>query len=381
MFLDRKSLWPHLRRWEEQAADRDGPFRLRFGTLFVADADAAREVLVDPAGNYLSQSGFFRLGRKSLPDEVRSEASRELLRVLARHDLPQSFDLESALGEVTDRHGRLRHQHWGVELLRRYFAPVIAHRRHTEINVLLDTYVTSSVVADDIVGHVLRRSHRTVPAIRAGLAEQLDRLPAPENGAQDLVDLVLGLPGDLTPADRAQLLQRLVLSTVGFTGVTLEWVVVLGIQHGYDIPTVSHTQIQRLVREALRLYPTAWRLIRVAATAHDIAGARVQEGEHVLIGTHAIHRSAAVWDRPLDFCPSRWEQPTDAQRRAYLPFGRGDGMCPANGFAVKALEHLAHLILHSHQGHVHLRTRKPHVRTLLAPPTGWTRLTPAPPPE
>ncbi|MGW6304956.1 cytochrome P450, partial [Streptomyces niveus] len=62
MFLDRRSLWPHLRRWEEQAADRDGPFRLRFGTLFVADADAARDVLVDPAGNYLSQSGFFRLG-------------------------------------------------------------------------------------------------------------------------------------------------------------------------------------------------------------------------------------------------------------------------------------------------------------------------------
>ncbi|WP_405498936.1 cytochrome P450 [Streptomyces niveus] len=319
MFLDRKSLWPQLRRWEEQAADRDGPFRLRFGTLFVADAAAARDVLVDPAGNYLSQSGFFRLGRKSLPDEVRSEASRALLRVLARHDLPQSFDLDPALSEVTDRHGRLRHQHWGVELVRRYFAPVIAHRRHTEINVLVDAYVTSSVVADDIVGHVLRRSHRTVPAIRAGLAEQLDRLRAPEDGAQDLVDLVLGLPVGLTPADRAQLLQRLVLSTVGFTGVTLEWVVMLGIQHGYDTPAVSHAQIQRLVREALRLYPTAWRLIRVAATAHDIAGARVQEGEHVLIGTHAIHRSAAVWDSPLDFCPSRWEQPTDAQRRSYPP--------------------------------------------------------------
>ncbi|MFF2642168.1 WbqC family protein [Streptomyces niveus] len=33
--------------------------------------------------------------------------------------------------------------------------------------------MTSSVVADDIVGHVLRRSHRTVPAIRAGLPGQL----------------------------------------------------------------------------------------------------------------------------------------------------------------------------------------------------------------
>ncbi|MFF8036101.1 cytochrome P450 [Streptomyces sp. NPDC016626] len=376
MFLDRKSLWPQLRRWEEQAADRDGPFRLRFGTLFVADADAARDVLVDSASDYLSQSGFFRLGPEPLSQAVRGEASRELLRVLARHDLASSFDLDSALGEVSDSRGRLRHQRWGVELVRRYFAPVIAHRRHTEINALVDAYVTSSVVADDIVGHVLRRSHRTVPAVRAGLAEQLGRLPARESGAQDLVDLVLGLPGELSLADRAQLLQRLVLSTVGFTGVTLEWVVMLGIRHGYDTPAVRQEQVHRLVKEALRLYPTAWRLIRVAAADHDIAAARVSEGEHVLIGTHAIHRSAAVWDRPLDFRPSRWEQPTDDQRRSYLPFGKGDGMCPANGFAVKALEHLGHLILHGYRGHVRLRTRKPHVRTLLAPPAGWTRLTP-----
>ncbi|MFJ1644322.1 cytochrome P450 [Streptomyces sp. NPDC088258] len=381
MFLDRKSLWPHLRRWEERAADRDGPFRLRFGTLFVADADAARDILVDSAGDYLSQSGFFRLGPESLPPAVRGEASRELLRALARHDLPASFDLDSALGEVRDGRGRLRHQRWGVELVRRYFAPVIAHRSHTGINALVDAYVTSSVVADDIVGHVLRRSHRTVPAIRAGLADQLGRLPAREGGTRDLVDLVLGLPGELSPGDRAQLLQRLVLSTVGFTGVALEWVVMLGVQHGYDTPDVRQEQIHRLVREVLRLYPTAWRLIRVAAADHDIAGVQVHEGEHVLIGTHAIHRSAAVWDRPLDFRPSRWEQPTDDQRRSYLPFGKGDGMCPANGFAVKALEHLGHLILRTHRGHVRLRTRKPHVRTLLAPPAGWTRLVPAPAPE
>ncbi|MET9223521.1 cytochrome P450 [Streptomyces sp. NPDC003300] len=375
MFLDRKSLWPDLRRWEEQAAGRDGPFRLRFGTLFVADADAARDVLVEQAGDYLSQSGFFRLGPESLPPAVRGEASRELLRVLARHDPASSFDLGAALGEVCDGRGRLRHQRWGVEVVRRYFAPVIADRSHTAINALVDTYVTSSVVADDVVGHVLRRSHRTVPAVRAGLAEQLGRLSAQEDGARDLVDLVLGLPGELSTADRAQVLQRLVLSTVGFTGVTLEWVVLLGVRHGYNTPTVRREQVHHLVREALRLYPTAWRLMRVAAADHEIAGAEVREGEHVLIGTHAIHRSAAVWEAPLDFRPSRWQRPTDEQRRSYLPFGKGEGMCPASGFAVRALEHLSHLILSGYRGEVRLRTRRPHVRTLLAPPAGWTRLT------
>lgn len=162
--------------------------------------------------------------------------------------------------------------------------------------------------------------------------------------------------------------------------MTLEWLLILGIQHGYDTPTVRREDTRRLVREVLRLYPTAWRLLRVAAADHDLAGVRVHEGEHVLIGTHALHRSAAVWDGPRDFRPSRWEQPTDEQRRSYLPFGKGDTMCLAGGFAVKALEHLGHLLLRSHEGHVRLRGRTPHVRTLLAPPAGWTRLTPPPHP-
>ncbi|MGD9485895.1 cytochrome P450 [Streptomyces sp. TRM70308] len=375
MFLDRQSLWRHLRRWEDLAADAEGPFRLRFGTLFVADAAAAREVLVDSADTYLPQSGFFRLGPAPLPRPLRAEASRELLGVLARHDLRAPFDVDSALRDAGDGRGRLRHQRWGVRVVRRYFAPVIAHRRHSEINALVDAYVTSSIVADDIVGHVVRRSHRSVPLIRAGLAEQLGRLPAPGADAQDLVDVVLRLPGELSDADRAQLFQRLVLATVGFTGVTLEWVVLLGVQHGYNDPAVRPEQVRSLVNEALRLYPTAWRLARVAAADHEIAGVSVHAGEHVLIGTHALHRSAAVWDEPLAFRPRRWEKPTEDQRRSYLPFGKGEGMCPANGFAVKALEHLGHLILRDYRGDVRLRRRKPHVRTLLAPPAGWTRLT------
>ncbi|MFF2846184.1 cytochrome P450 [Streptomyces sp. NPDC058001] len=377
--MDRLSLWPHLRKWENLAADADGPFRLRHGTLLVADAEAAREILVDKADKYVTQSGFFRLGQEPLPQALRIAASRELLGVLARHDLKSSFDMESALHHMRDSRGRLRHQRWGVGLVRRYFAPVIAHQRDPRLDSLVDAYTESSIIADDIVGRLVRRPHRSVGGIRAEFAEQLERLPAraTEADAMDLVDLVMGIPGEASLADRAQLLQRLILSTVGFTGVTLEWVVLLGIQHGYNTPAVKPAQVRALVKEALRLYPTAWRLIRVAATDHTIGGVPVDKGEHVLIGTHAIHRSGTVWDKPLDFCPSRWVKPGDEQRRAYLPFGKGEEMCPANGFALTALEHLGHLILHGYQGTVHIRnTRKwkPHARTLLAPPTGWTRL-------
>ncbi len=163
--------------------------------------------------------------------------------------------------------------------------------------------------------------------------------------------------------------------------MALEWVVLLGVRYGHGTPEVRRDDIHRLVREVLRLYPTAWRLLRVAAADHDLAGVRVHQGEHVLIGTHAMHRSPAVWDGPLDFRPSRWEQPTDDQRRSYLPFGKGAGMCPAGGFAVRALEHLGHVLLRGHSGHVRLRNRTPHVRTLLAPPAGWTCLAPTTPPD
>ncbi|MFE7566435.1 cytochrome P450 [Streptomyces sp. NPDC057539] len=377
MFIDRRSLWRHLQRWERLAANTDGPFRLRFGTLFVADAAAAREILVDSADHYLPQSGFFRIGPDPLPRELRTAASHELLKALSHHDLHSSFDIDSAVLEAGDSRGRLRHQRWGVGLVRRYFAPVIAHQRHTELNSLVDTYIGSSVVADDIVGRIARRSHRSVSRVRTGFEEQLRRLPGRgiDVDAKDLVDVVLSLQAELSPADRAQLLQRLILSTVGFTGVTLEWVVLLGILHGYNTPAVRPEQVRSLVRETLRLYPTAWRLGREAAADHEIGGVPVGQGEHVLIGTHAIHRSGAVWDKPLDFCPSRWNELDDQQRRAYLPFGKGEEMCPANGFAIKALEYLGHLILHGYQGNVRVRQWKPHARTLLAPPTGWTRLT------
>ncbi|MFJ6569477.1 cytochrome P450 [Streptomyces sp. NPDC091292] len=377
MFLDRQSLWRHLRRWERLAAEAEGPFRLRHGTLFVADADAARDILVDSAEHYVPQSGFLRIGPEPLPQALRIAATRELLAALTHHDLKSSFDLESALHGVSDRRGRLRHQRWGVRLVRRYFAPVIAHGRPPEFDALVDTYMESSIIADDIVGHVARRSHRSVSGVRDGFAEQLGRIPAPgpEACVKDLVDVVLRLPGELSPADRAQLLQRLVLSTLGFTGITLEWVVILGIRHGYNTSDVQPEQVRSLVREALRLYPTAWRLGREAATDHEIGGVPVEKGEHILIGTHAIHRSGAIWDRPLAFCPARWESPTDDQRRAFLPFGKGEEMCPANGFALKALEHLGHLILQGYEGTVRIRRAKPHARTLLAPPAGRTHLT------
>ncbi|WP_371244332.1 cytochrome P450 [Streptomyces pimonensis] len=332
-------------------------------------------MLVDSADKYAPQSGFFRLGPTPLPRTLRAEASHGLLGILARHDLRSSFDVDSALREAGDGRGRLRHQRWGVQVVRRYFAPVIAHQRHSDINSLVDAYLTSSIVADDIVGHAVRRAHRSVPGIRAGFAEQLARLPAQRADAQDLVDLVMRLPGGLSLADRAQLLQRLVLATVGFTGVTLEWVVLLGVQHGYNDPALRPEHVRPLVKEALRLCPTAWRLARVAATDHEIAGVPVRAGEHILIGTHALHRAATVWDRPLDFRPTRWERPTRDQKRSYLPFGKGREMCPANGFAVQALEHLGYLALRDYRGTVRLRRRKPHVRTLLAPPAGWTRLT------
>ncbi|MFE4369103.1 cytochrome P450 [Streptomyces sp. NPDC056835] len=375
--MDRQSLWRHLQRWEKLAADANGPFRLRFGTLFVTDVDAAREILVDSADHYVPQSGFFRIGPTPLPQTLRTAASRELLKALSHHDLQSSFDIDSAIHELSDSRGRLRHHRWGVGLVRRYFAPVIAHQRHIELNSLVDAYIKSSIIADDIVGRIAGRSHRSVTRIRAGFDEQLRRLPerGTDTEARDLVDVVLSLQEELSPSHRAQLMQRLILSTVGFTGVTLEWVVLLGIQHGYNTPAVRPEQIRSLVRETLRLYPTAWRLSREAATDHEIGGVPVSKGEHVLIGTHAIHRSGAVWDKPLEFDPARWEKLEDHQRRAYLPFGRGEEMCPANGFAIKALEYLGHLILRRYRGNVRVRKWKPHTRTLLAPPAGWTRLT------
>jgi unspecific monooxygenase len=95
------------------------------------------------------------------------------------------------------------------------------------------------------------------------------------------------------------------------------------------------TYCRAVVQEALRLYPPAFTLGRLAI-ADDIAGGvPIKAGTIVLIAPWVLHRHERLWPQPEVFDPTRFipgAPPPD--RFAYLPFGIGPRVCIGAQFAL-----------------------------------------------
>ncbi|HUN33133.1 MAG TPA: cytochrome P450 [Trebonia sp.] len=89
----------------------------------------------------------------------------------------------------------------------------------------------------------------------------------------------------------------------------------------------------RVVQEALRLYPPAWVLLRVATRDTSLAGQRVPAGSMVVFSPYVLHRRADIFPQPHRFDPDRWLAP-DAHRGAFLPFGTGAAKCIGEEFGL-----------------------------------------------
>lgn len=108
---------------------------------------------------------------------------------------------------------------------------------------------------------------------------------------------------------------------------------------------------RNVFREALRLFPPVGFLARQSAQACDMRDKRVPAQASVVISPWLIQRHRALWARPDEFDPDRYddnasampdaEEATDGSaptareslRRAYLPFGMGPRVCIGAAFA------------------------------------------------
>jgi cytochrome P450 len=108
-----------------------------------------------------------------------------------------------------------------------------------------------------------------------------------------------------------------------------------------DLPRLPWTL--QVVEEAMRLYPPAYSMARVAERRTQLGPVTVEAGEIVLVTIREIHRRPDLWPEPDEFRPERMVEAEKKARprHAYMPFGAGPRVCIGNHFALME----AHLIV------------------------------------
>lgn len=100
-----------------------------------------------------------------------------------------------------------------------------------------------------------------------------------------------------------------------------------------DLPQLRYTEM--VMAEALRLYPPAWAMGRLALNEFQLGEYRLPAGTTVLASQYILHRDARFFPDPLRFDPERHTPEAKAARTkgAYCPFGMGPRQCIGEAFA------------------------------------------------
>ena len=100
-----------------------------------------------------------------------------------------------------------------------------------------------------------------------------------------------------------------------------------------DLPRLEYTRM--VFQEALRRFPPAWVIGRLALEDHQLGEVRVPAGAMVVISKYLVHHDARFFADPFAFEPERWRsgRQEDKPRFAYFPFGGGPRSCVGEAFA------------------------------------------------
>ncbi len=101
-----------------------------------------------------------------------------------------------------------------------------------------------------------------------------------------------------------------------------------------DLERLPYTRM--VFKEALRLYPPAYFMVRAVAEPFEMGGHRIPAGSVLMTSQFGMHRHPDLWDDPERFDPERFAD--DAERGwhkfKYFPFGGGPRICIGNQFAL-----------------------------------------------
>ncbi|UOQ55526.1 cytochrome P450 [Hymenobacter cellulosivorans] len=93
------------------------------------------------------------------------------------------------------------------------------------------------------------------------------------------------------------------------------------------------------VQEAMRLYPPAWMVDRVALADDEYQGLRIPKGTLFSLYIYGLHHAPRHWQQPTEFQPLRFAPgQTPLVPGAYLPFGGGPRLCIGMQFALTEMQ-------------------------------------------
>jgi pentalenene oxygenase len=100
-----------------------------------------------------------------------------------------------------------------------------------------------------------------------------------------------------------------------------------------DLPRLDLTD--RIITEALRLYPPAWVFTRLTATEVELAGLRLPAGTTIVFSPSSVQRNAEAYSHESQFDPDRWlpERVSPLARHAFTAFGTGARKCIGDLYA------------------------------------------------
>jgi cytochrome P450 len=100
-----------------------------------------------------------------------------------------------------------------------------------------------------------------------------------------------------------------------------------------DVPNLRYTEM--ILSEALRLYPPAWAIGRMATGPFTLGNTEVPAKSICILSPYLIHRDPRWFPDPEKFDPERWtpEARESRPKFSYFPFGGGARICIGERFA------------------------------------------------
>ncbi|MHC3469348.1 cytochrome P450 [Streptomyces sp. 7R007] len=353
-----------------------GVWRSVEGDVWVADPEAAREVLGNRHAVVAETSDFYRnrhgvFGPRPAQIAI-GRAARDLIR---RHLDAHRAELPGLVAERLAPHsvwpdaGNLFVLHHLRDVLLHPDAPARVHRTVTAV-------VARAVLAGARRRHAppsrLLFRHRALRVLRGEVrARQHERRVTGPARPRDLLDVVVdGAGPQADPRDLVEVYLSFLFAVTGSVGFALGWSVLLLGTH----PERAAAEPGWTVREALRLWPVAWLFARTPSRAQELGGTRVTPRDRLVVCSYLVHRHPGHWERPDEFVPRRWA--AGVPDGAYLPFGLGPHTCAGATVTVRLLEDLVTLLTRDWRVSVTHDGGGPQVGPALAPPRFTAALSP-----